>query len=173
MTSKSVAIETTVLGKKYGRRAALTNCSLSVPEGHVVGLVGPNGADKSTLLHLAVGLLEPTTGDISVLGDRPRTDRLRAFRLYAGRIRGGGRATDLAGDGGHVGRSHLRPRGHHALGAVASVATGAQVDAVEPGGSGRHRNTQRWSAHLVCQRRDAAQRLGAVQSPCHQFRTSG
>lgn len=69
----SAAIETTVLGKKYGRRAALTGCSLAIPSGHVVGLVGPNGAGKSTLLHLAVGLLEPTDGDITVLGDRPRS----------------------------------------------------------------------------------------------------
>jgi ABC-2 type transport system ATP-binding protein len=68
-----VAIETTVLDKRYGRRAALTDCSLTIPQGHVVGLVGPNGAGKSTLLHLAVGLLEPTSGEISVLGDRPRS----------------------------------------------------------------------------------------------------
>ena len=69
----TAAIETTVLGKRYGRRAALTDCSLAIPEGHVVGLVGPNGAGKSTLLHLAVGLLEPSAGNISVLGDRPRS----------------------------------------------------------------------------------------------------
>jgi ABC-2 type transport system ATP-binding protein len=69
----TAAIETTVLEKKYGRRAALTDCSLTIPEGHVVGLVGPNGAGKSTLLHLAVGLLEPSAGNISVLGDRPRS----------------------------------------------------------------------------------------------------
>src|SRR4051794_21507205 len=81
----SAAIETTMLGKKYGRRAALTDCSLTIPQGHVVGLVGPNGAGKSTLLHLAVGLLEPTTGDITVLGDRPRSspDFLRRVGFLA------------------------------------------------------------------------------------------
>jgi ABC-2 type transport system ATP-binding protein len=77
----SAAIETTVLGKKYGRRAALTDCSLAIPDGHVVGLVGPNGAGKSTLLHLAVGLLEPTGGHISVLGDRPRSDAIFLRRV--------------------------------------------------------------------------------------------
>ncbi len=40
----SAALETAALGKRYGRRWALTDCSLSLPAGRVVGLVGPNGA---------------------------------------------------------------------------------------------------------------------------------
>jgi ABC-2 type transport system ATP-binding protein len=64
-------LETVGLGKRYRRRLALSDCTLSVPAGKVVGLVGPNGAGKSTLLHLAVGLLSPSAGTISVLGDRP------------------------------------------------------------------------------------------------------
>ena len=67
----TAAIETDGLGKRYGRRWALTDTTLTVPAGRVVGLVGPNGAGKTTLLHLAVGLLQPSTGTISVLGDRP------------------------------------------------------------------------------------------------------
>jgi ABC-2 type transport system ATP-binding protein len=59
------------LGKRYGRRWALEDCSLEIPTGRVVGLVGPNGAGKSTLLNLAVGLLSPTVGTISVLGGQP------------------------------------------------------------------------------------------------------
>ena len=59
------------LGKRYGRRWALRDCTLSIPAGRVVGLVGPNGAGKTTLLHLAVGLLEPTAGTITVLEGRP------------------------------------------------------------------------------------------------------
>ena len=59
------------LGKRYGRRWALRDCTLSVPSGRVVGLVGSNGAGKTTLLHLAVGLLVPTSGTIEVLGGRP------------------------------------------------------------------------------------------------------
>lgn len=59
------------LGKRYGRRWALSDCALDVPAGRVVGLVGPNGAGKSTLLNLAVGMLAPTTGTIEVLGGRP------------------------------------------------------------------------------------------------------
>ena len=59
------------LGKRYGRRWALRDCTLAVPAGRVVGLVGANGAGKTTLLHLAVGLLAPTEGTIDVLGARP------------------------------------------------------------------------------------------------------
>jgi ABC-2 type transport system ATP-binding protein len=67
----TAALETSGLGKRYGRRSALNDCTLSIPAGRVAGLVGPNGAGKSTLLHLAVGLLAPTAGSISVLGERP------------------------------------------------------------------------------------------------------
>jgi ABC-2 type transport system ATP-binding protein len=59
------------LGKRYGKRWALADCSLEIPVGHVTGLVGPNGAGKSTLLNLAVGMNTPTAGDIEVCGGRP------------------------------------------------------------------------------------------------------
>ncbi len=61
-------IETHGLGKSYGATKALHDCSLAIPEGHVAALVGPNGAGKSTLLNLAVGLTEPTSGQLTVLG---------------------------------------------------------------------------------------------------------
>ena len=59
------------LGKQFGRRWALRECTLSVPTGRVVGLVGPNGAGKTTLLNLAVGLSRPSAGTIEVLGGQP------------------------------------------------------------------------------------------------------
>jgi ABC-2 type transport system ATP-binding protein len=64
-------LEAHALGMRYGRRRALTDCTLNIPPGHVVGLVGPNGAGKSTLLKLACGILRPTSGTITVLGDAP------------------------------------------------------------------------------------------------------
>jgi len=67
----SVVIEASGLGKAYRRAWALRDCTLAIPEGRVVGLVGPNGAGKTTLLRLAIGLLAPTCGTISVLGQRP------------------------------------------------------------------------------------------------------
>jgi ABC-2 type transport system ATP-binding protein len=64
-------IETSGLGKSYGRTWALRECTLSVPAGHLAALVGPNGAGKTTLMHLAVGLSIPTAGTVTVLGDQP------------------------------------------------------------------------------------------------------
>ena len=65
------ALRTVGLTKRYGRRDALGDCTLTIPTGRVVGLVGPNGAGKTTLLQLAVGLITPTSGTIEVLGGRP------------------------------------------------------------------------------------------------------
>ncbi|MEU8384152.1 ABC transporter ATP-binding protein [Streptosporangium sp. NPDC048865] len=67
----TAVLEAQALGKRYGKRWALRECTVDIPAGHVVGLVGPNGAGKTTLLKLAGGQLEPTAGDISVLGGRP------------------------------------------------------------------------------------------------------
>jgi ABC-2 type transport system ATP-binding protein len=74
----TAVIETSELGKAYGRRWtqlnwALRDCTLAIPAGRIVGLVGPNGAGKTTLLNLAVGLITPTSGAITVLGRRPAT----------------------------------------------------------------------------------------------------
>jgi ABC-2 type transport system ATP-binding protein len=75
------AVETTGLGKRYGRKWALKDCTLSIPAGKVVGLVGPNGAGKTTMLQLVVGLLEPTAGTIRVLGGRPAEGRANLRRV--------------------------------------------------------------------------------------------
>jgi ABC-2 type transport system ATP-binding protein len=72
----TAVLEAAGLGKQYGRRWALHDCSVAVPPGKVVALVGPNGAGKTTLLHLAVGLLTPTAGTISVLGSPPDGSQL-------------------------------------------------------------------------------------------------
>jgi ABC-2 type transport system ATP-binding protein len=59
------------LGKRFRREWGLRDCTLTIPQGAVVGLAGPNAAGKSTLLALATGLLAPTEGSISVLGSDP------------------------------------------------------------------------------------------------------
>ena len=67
-----LALETRGLGKRYGRKWALRDCTLELPVGCVAALVGPNGAGKTTLLHLAVGLTAPTAGSVRVLGTSAR-----------------------------------------------------------------------------------------------------
>ncbi|OKJ00971.1 ABC transporter ATP-binding protein [Kitasatospora sp. CB01950] len=74
-------VETRALTKRYGRRTALADCTLTVPAGRVVGLVGPNGAGKSTLLQLACGLLTPTSGTVEVFGRPPAADSAQLGRV--------------------------------------------------------------------------------------------
>jgi len=66
------ALETVGLGRRYGRKWGLRDCSLTVPEGSITGLVGPNGAGKSTLLRMAAGLSRPTQGVVKVFGEAVR-----------------------------------------------------------------------------------------------------
>jgi ABC-2 type transport system ATP-binding protein len=68
------AIETAGLAKRYRRVTALSDCTISVPEGRISALVGPNGAGKTTLLRLLTGLAAPTAGRATVLGATPRQD---------------------------------------------------------------------------------------------------
>ncbi len=75
------AVESVGLGKRFGRRWALRDCTVTIPAGEVVGLVGPNGAGKTTLLHLAVGLLAPSVGTIRVLGGRPGSGQAQISKV--------------------------------------------------------------------------------------------
>src|SRR3954462_5258354 len=68
------ALEAHGLGRRYGAKWALRDCTLQVPEGTVTALVGPNGAGKTTLLQLAVGLLKPSAGSVRVLGRSPQEE---------------------------------------------------------------------------------------------------
>lgn len=67
-------IETRALTKRYRRVTALSQATISVPEGAISALIGPNGAGKTTLLRLLTGLARPTGGEVAVLGGTPRQD---------------------------------------------------------------------------------------------------
>jgi ABC-2 type transport system ATP-binding protein len=66
--------------KSFGRINALKGMDLSVPTGSVFALLGRNAAGKSTLLQLILGLLEPSSGSISVLNMDPRKDAVKLRR---------------------------------------------------------------------------------------------
>jgi ABC-2 type transport system ATP-binding protein len=61
-------IQTIDLTKKFGRRYAVDNLNLQIPQGEIFGLVGPDGAGKTTTLRLLSGLLDPDTGQAIVAG---------------------------------------------------------------------------------------------------------
>lgn len=62
------AVETVSAGMRYGDRWALRDCSMSIPPGSVVAVVGRNGAGKTTLLQMIVGLTRPVAGVVRIAG---------------------------------------------------------------------------------------------------------
>lgn len=58
------------LTKRYHGSPALDNLNLELPQGKIIGLLGPNGSGKTTFLKLAAGLLTPTSGEITVCGEK-------------------------------------------------------------------------------------------------------
>ena len=65
------ALQASGLGRRFGRTEALRGVDLSVEQGELFALVGPDGAGKSTLLRLACGLLAPSSGSLRILGLDP------------------------------------------------------------------------------------------------------
>ncbi len=70
----SSIIEIQRLGKQYGQVTALSDLSLEVEEGAVVGFIGPNGAGKTTTMRILTTLLRPTMGRAWVAGHSVTTD---------------------------------------------------------------------------------------------------
>ena len=68
-TSQTAAISVTDLTKRYGERNAVDHISFEVPRGTICGFVGPNGAGKTTTIRMLLGLVKPTTGVGTVLGE--------------------------------------------------------------------------------------------------------
>ena len=63
------AISASDLTKIYGERAALSHGSFVVPAGSVCGFVGPNGSGKTTTIRMLLGLITPSGGSATVLGE--------------------------------------------------------------------------------------------------------
>ncbi len=63
-----LAIELDAVTKSFGAKVAVDALTLSVPAGSFLGLLGRNGAGKSTTIKLITGLLRPTSGRVRVLG---------------------------------------------------------------------------------------------------------
>jgi len=72
-----IIIETEGLTKKYGTQTAVNNLKIQIREGEVFGFLGPNGAGKTTTLLMFLGLTEPTSGKVRVLGFDPTREPFR------------------------------------------------------------------------------------------------
>jgi len=75
MESKEIIIEVENLVKKFGNFVANDNLTFNVYKGEIFGFLGANGAGKTTAIRILSGLLEPTSGKISVAGFNAYTQR--------------------------------------------------------------------------------------------------
>lgn len=78
------------LSKSYGNLLAADNISLSVKRGSVYGLLGANGAGKSTIMECILGTKNADSGTVSVLGYHPKKDRKRLFQNVGVQFQEGG-----------------------------------------------------------------------------------
>lgn len=61
-------IETRGLTKKYGNQTSVSNLNIHVKKGRIYGLLGRNGAGKTTTMRMLLGLTQPTSGEVQILG---------------------------------------------------------------------------------------------------------
>jgi ABC-2 type transport system ATP-binding protein len=76
------AVETEGLTKTYGDLVALEPLDLVIPDGQRVVLVGHNGSGKTTLLRIAAGLLDPSAGEVRIVGSPAGSMDARAALSY-------------------------------------------------------------------------------------------
>lgn len=76
------------LSKRYGKLVAVKGIDFAVQQGEIFGLIGPDGAGKTTTFHILGGVMEASAGNIQILGKPPRDARLsigyltQQFSLY-------------------------------------------------------------------------------------------
>lgn len=74
---ETAIIQTENLTKKYKHEIAVSNLSFTVNKGEIFGFLGPNGAGKTTTLLMLLGLTEPTSGKVRVLGIDPARNPIK------------------------------------------------------------------------------------------------
>jgi ABC-2 type transport system ATP-binding protein len=68
MNGNELVIRARGLSKRFGKLTAVDHLDLSVPRAEVFGFLGPNGCGKSTTIRMLCGLLQPSEGEVEVLG---------------------------------------------------------------------------------------------------------
>ncbi|HYR64443.1 MAG TPA: ABC transporter ATP-binding protein [Actinomycetota bacterium] len=82
-TATAPAIRTEGLTKRYGSVTAVSDLTLEVAHGEVVGYLGPNGAGKTTTIRLLLGLAQPTAGRSEIFGLDSQRDVVEAHKRLA------------------------------------------------------------------------------------------
>ena len=72
----STFLETNEVTKVYDRRAVVDHVTLAVDRGEVFGLLGPNGSGKTTTIRMALDIIRPDSGTVSLLGGTPTREAL-------------------------------------------------------------------------------------------------
>jgi ABC-type multidrug transport system ATPase subunit len=83
-----VVLQTRSLGKRFGRRWAVSGLDLLVRRGDVFGFLGPNGAGKSTTIRMLLSLIRPTTGSVELFGRPLPRNRSEVLRRVGGLVEG-------------------------------------------------------------------------------------
>lgn len=92
-----IAIETRDLTRRFGRRTAVDQVSMTVPERAVYGFLGRNGAGKTTTLKMLLGLIKPSAGSALIDGVDVAGDRIGAARLVGALLEAHGFYVNLTG----------------------------------------------------------------------------
>jgi ABC-2 type transport system ATP-binding protein len=71
------AIRLEAISKQLGEREVLSDVSFTVKQGDIFGYLGPNGAGKTTTIRILLGLLQPTSGKATILGEDVSQDEAR------------------------------------------------------------------------------------------------
>lgn len=83
MKLRMACLDVTGLSEHFGRKEALRSIRLTVGAGEVVGLIGPNGSGRSTLMHAAAGIVTPDAGEMLING-RAHTEQTAKDDLGVG-----------------------------------------------------------------------------------------
>ncbi len=79
----TLAIRAEKLTRNFGKKIAVNNIDLAIPQGEIYGFLGPNGAGKSTTIRMLVTLLTSTSGNAWVMGNSV-SDEVAKARLCIG-----------------------------------------------------------------------------------------
>lgn len=80
MPDQATAIRARNVTKTFGRETAVRDISFELPEGKILGVIGPSGCGKTTTVRLLLGIYQPTSGEVRVMGKPPHSFHTREKR---------------------------------------------------------------------------------------------